>query len=307
MRLMGPEFVRMLAVVVWGCLLGACEPSTVDDAPSLAVSKAALVNTSYIDLRLRTGTAVAQGSTCGARNEVTPSCKSNSSASDFSFRWMAPYTGSFTYTTHGSNYDTVLVVTDWNSSATLGCNDNAPGGSTSGVSVNLSAGQEVSITVDGAGWSCGKFQLNITGVQLSCGACNTPPSPCHEPNGTCSGTTCQYALKAEGASCDAGPPPDQCYESTGTCSAGQCVPNPKPAGTWCDSGNLCMVSACNGAGQCAFVENVVCPYSPCEHSYGCDPFQGCVYEDWCSNAGGICAYGCCRDATFNYCIAPVAW
>ncbi|WP_224366653.1 hypothetical protein [Hyalangium versicolor] len=266
------------------------------------------MNTSYIDLRLRTGTAVGQGSTCGARNEVTPSCNSYGNASDFSFHWIAPYNGSFTFTTNGSNYDTVLVVTDWNSSATLGCNDNAPGsGLASAVTVNLAVNQEVSVTVDGSGWACGRFQLNINGVPLSCGACNTPPTPCHEPNGTCSGTTCNYALKAEGASCNAGAPPGQCYQSTGTCTAGQCINNPKPYGEWCDSGNVCEVAQCNGAGQCVFKENLVCPYDPCQQSYGCDPYQGCVYDDWCSRAGGQCVDNCCRDSTFYYCIAPVAW
>ncbi|HYO65617.1 MAG TPA: ELWxxDGT repeat protein, partial [Archangium sp.] len=112
------------------------------------------------------GPSLAQGNTCGRSNKLAPTCGS-SNAPDQLYRWTAPYTGTFTFTTAGSSYDTVLQLVDPSTGASLGCNDDAPGSRHSSVSVSLSAGQQVRLSVDGYSTSCGAFTLNIHGVSAT--------------------------------------------------------------------------------------------------------------------------------------------
>ncbi len=101
-------------------------------------------------------------------------------------------------------------------------------------------------------------------------SCNTPPTQCYQPTGTCSGGTCAYSLKPAGSSCNDGnacttgdvcnssgtcsgstlacPPPHSysCYQSLpGTCSDGACKYQPKPLGTTCGLNDYC-----DGNGNC---------------------------------------------------------
>jgi hypothetical protein len=276
------------AVPLLCVLCSACEAPVSRVPPeletALAVNASALsVSSSYIDIRLRTGSGVSIGRTCGAANEVSPTCASGQ-ASDFNHHWISPYDGTFTFSTQGAgtNFDTVLQITRWSDSVPLGCGDDASGTLQSSVTLNLAANQELRITVDGKGSACGLFQLDITGVPSTCGPCNTPPSPCHERNGTCSGTTCVYAMKPTGSACDDGnactvsdtcggsgicqgtpmacnSPPGQCYASPGTCNNGTCQYAPKPAGSWCEDGDSCTSSdSCSGSGWCYSGQRVCC-------------------------------------------------
>jgi ELWxxDGT repeat protein len=107
------------------------------------------------------GAAVIQGNTCAALAQITPSCTANALAPDSSFSWTAPSAGTFTFTTEGSSYDTSLEVSNPGTEASLGCNDDTGDSLQSAVTVSLSAGQTVFITVDGYDTECGPFVLNI--------------------------------------------------------------------------------------------------------------------------------------------------
>jgi hypothetical protein len=109
------------------------------------------------------GSPVISSNTCGATNQYTPSC-AYSSASDHSYLWTAPFTGSFTFTTAGAGYDTVLHIYDVSNGAGLGCNDDSNGTLQSSISLTANAGQQLRIVVDGYGGACGSFGLNISGT-----------------------------------------------------------------------------------------------------------------------------------------------
>jgi hypothetical protein len=312
----------MAVAILCGWMGLACAPETMhepleEQGPSLAVDPAELtvqsLTTSYIDIRLRTGSGVSIGSTCRAADEVRPTCAGGSS-SDLNHYWIAPYDGAFTFSTLGGGtlYDTVLQVTDWVTGTPLGCNDDAAGSRQSSVTVNLGANQEVRITVDGKGWSCGRFQLNIQGAKSPCGPCNTPPTSCHQRDGACMGTTCVYALKSTGAACDDGnactqgdtcngggtcqgtplvcdSPPGSCHEPTGTCVNGSCQYPYAPPGAACDDANVCTLNdACDGQGSCTSTQHMECNwYGYC--TYGmCDPTAGCIDVPCEACAGGYC-------------------
>jgi hypothetical protein len=65
--------------------------------------------------------------------------------------------------------------------------------------------------------------------------CNTPPSQCHQPTGSCSAGTCSYSLKPSGSVCNDGN--DCTYSdicgSTGTCNG---TPVVCPGAAYCHGG-----------------------------------------------------------------------
>jgi hypothetical protein len=91
----------------------------------------------------------------------TPSC-AYSAAPDLAYFWTAPYSGTFTFTTSGSSYDTLLHIYNRSTGAALGCNDGSGGTRQSSIALNLSAGPQLRIVVDGYAGNCGNFRLNIT-------------------------------------------------------------------------------------------------------------------------------------------------
>ncbi|WP_437927783.1 LamG-like jellyroll fold domain-containing protein [Sorangium sp. So ce291] len=108
------------------------------------------------------GAPVVTGGTCGAFNEYSPAC-TYSNASDHSYTWTAPSTGTFTFSTKGSAYDTVLLLRNNADGASLGCNDDVNGTAQSSLTVPLVAGQQITIAVDGYAADCGSYKLNISG------------------------------------------------------------------------------------------------------------------------------------------------
>lgn len=112
------------------------------------------------DMGSAVGSPVVQNNTCGSGNHFFSGCGS-SSAHDRAYHWTAPSSGSFTITTAGSSFDTVLQIMNEAQTASLGCNDDSNGTLQSSIALNLSAGQKISIVVDGYGSSCGAFKLNI--------------------------------------------------------------------------------------------------------------------------------------------------
>jgi hypothetical protein len=113
------------------------------------------------DLGSVIGNNVVQGNGCSATNVSTPSC-SSSNAPDVSFTWTAPSAGTFTFTTAGSNYDTILQVQDATTSNPLGCNDDANSSTfQSSLTLTLAVGQRIKLIIDGYSTRCGDYALNI--------------------------------------------------------------------------------------------------------------------------------------------------
>ncbi len=111
------------------------------------------------------------GTTLNGVNKTQGSCSVVSDAPDYSYSFTAPTDGEYTFDTAGSGFDTVLYVLDGAScnGAQLACSDNFSFLSTSALSVPLTAGQTVSVVVDGANGAEGPFMLNVD--QLGGGAC----------------------------------------------------------------------------------------------------------------------------------------
>jgi len=225
------------------------------------------------DLGQALGSPVTTNSTCNRSNDFTPGCAS-SNAPDLSYSWTAPSTGSFTFSTAGSSFDTVLDVRRYNDKVSLGCNDDANGTLQSSVTLSLTAGQTVLVVVDGYGAGCGTFKLNISTVASCPGGCNSPPSQCHQSTGTCSNGTCTYAYKSVGSACNDGrsctandvcngsgscggsstcnSPPNRCYAAPGLCSAS----------STCSYVNLCGSDEVCSGGQCV-PRCTIDPIFPC--------------------------------------------
>lgn len=104
---------------------------------------------------------VVQGSTFGLGDEFTGNCNENE-ASDLTYGFTAPAAGLYTFTTSGSSYDALIYVLDGCGGAELACNDDAPYlGTEAEVQVQLAAGQEVTVVVDGFGPESGDFTLTV--------------------------------------------------------------------------------------------------------------------------------------------------
>src|SRR5687767_1263196 len=58
------------------------------------------------DLGVALGTPVTTNHTSGLTNDYQPTCVANSAAPDASYTWTAPSSGSYTFSTTGSSFDT---------------------------------------------------------------------------------------------------------------------------------------------------------------------------------------------------------
>jgi hypothetical protein len=197
-------------------------------------------------------------STCGLNNGVAPAC-TYSNASEIQFDWTAPSAGTFTFSTAGSNFDTVLVIAPYSTpTSPLVCQNAVSGTGAESASLTLSAGQHILITIDGYAALCGNFVLNVSKNCASpCVSSVCVNSACGV-NGTCVNTALTGATCNDGNVCTTGDvcnssgvcggtpivcaPPGQCY--TSTCSGGSCQVAPGASGTSCSGG------VCNGSGSC---------------------------------------------------------
>lgn len=108
-----------------------------------------------------TGPNVTTGNTAGRSADSTGSC-GGSDAPDVTVGWTVPSSGTWVIDTAGSDFDTVLYVTDGCDGAELACNDDADG-LQSRVTVEATAGQSLIVVVDGFGSGDeGAFVLNIS-------------------------------------------------------------------------------------------------------------------------------------------------
>lgn len=142
----------LLALALAGC-----------DGPAPGPDLAAAQQASYAgDLSDHLGSPVVSGDTTGLDNDLNPPCVGGSSnAADAFYTWFAPVTDTYVFSTAGSSFDTILSVYAPNGSM-LGCNDDSNGTLQSQVTVGLTAGQLVSVAVDGYFAAEGPFQLGIT-------------------------------------------------------------------------------------------------------------------------------------------------
>ncbi len=142
------------------------------------------------------------GMTNGASGD-TGSC-GGADAPEVSYVYFAPRAGTYTFDTFGSEFDTVLYVRN-DTSTELGCNDDSPGGLTkqSRVTLPLTAGQMVSIIVDGFGTESGNYTLRING-NCPLPFRNDPRDLGNAPSVSISGTTTCGTFGFGGVSCGGG-------------------------------------------------------------------------------------------------------
>jgi hypothetical protein len=117
------------------------------------------------DAGSRLGRAIYTGTTVGASHQRAASCGRGASPERL-VRWTAPRAGTFTFdlTGSGRDFDTVLAVLRGDcGGAEAVCNDDASGPQ-SAVRVTVSAGERITLLVEGKDAATGAFQLNAEAV-----------------------------------------------------------------------------------------------------------------------------------------------
>ncbi len=140
----------------------------------------------------------------------------------------------------------------------------------------------------------------------SCGACDSPPSACYAPLGSCDAGVCVYTFVA-GATCDDG---NACTVGD-ICSNGGCAGTPlactTPPPAVCASGTESItydpVGACTG-GVCAYTQHTtMCSGGPCTNgTCSTDPCSGIACNtppSVCFASTGSCTAGSCTYAYAN--------
>lgn len=114
--------------------------------------------------------ASATGNNCGAADDFADvSCSNTTASGDLAYSWTAPTSGTYTFdTSAGSTFDTVLTVREVSDCATeLACDDDSGTDTASTITIDVVAGTEYAIVVDGfyssatATAACGDFTLDI--------------------------------------------------------------------------------------------------------------------------------------------------
>jgi len=131
------------------CLDPACSTDSECDAPCVDDVLTGSLPIAYND------------TTVGGGRDTDPSCSPTSTAKDRSYAFVAPYDGTFTFSTAGSSFDTVIYVLNECGGNEIVCNDDIGGTLQSGVMGPLNAGQRVIVVVDGYGDNEGNFTLTI--------------------------------------------------------------------------------------------------------------------------------------------------
>ncbi|WP_169342560.1 hypothetical protein [Pyxidicoccus fallax] len=183
--------MSVVRVAACAFLLGACgpamegeelkvaEPMVEKDAPSgvpdpdaLEVSEPGMVRAQGIvgELGSLLGSPVTPpyAGISTASNQWYVNCN-NGYSRDIAYTWRVPATGSYTFSTTGSNFDTVLQIRRLsNTSEVLGCNDDTPSTLQSRITLNsLFSGAQLLIIIEG--YDYGEYtdygniaRLNIT-------------------------------------------------------------------------------------------------------------------------------------------------
>jgi subtilisin family serine protease len=139
-------------------------------------------NDDFADAQLLTGAAgaVTGDNTGGTAEPGEPAHAGTPARASIWYRWTAPATGTVTFDTLGSNFDTVLAVyTGANVTGLAGivANDNAPGGLQSRVQFEALSGTTYRVAVDGFAGAVGNVNLTWRVSLLSA------PTPLSPPDG----------------------------------------------------------------------------------------------------------------------------
>jgi hypothetical protein len=313
MRHMKSGWMVLLALAGVGAFAacGAADEATSSQEP---VSSGQVRQESHVDIGSALGPAAASGNLFGGTNSLNPpaSCSTSPGGADISFKWKAPYSDTFTFTTAGSVFDTVLHIYTFNpDTATnlLGCNEDASETVvTSSVSLSLTQDTVVRIVVDSytspLRAAAGSYTLNISSQSPPC---MTTTDPCRTAPGTWNGTSCAFPAAPFGTSCsddDACTTGEVCNGS-GTCTGGQAVTcNLSNASSSCTQ-NGCAINTCNsGYGNCDGNNSNGCETNTDSNTSHCGA---------CNNvcgSGMICRFGgCepqCEPCGGSLCCAPKA-
>ncbi len=132
------------------------------------------------------------GSTQDQIDKLHGSCSAggpNDESPDYAISFTAPSDGEYTFDTFGSAYDTLLYVVEGAAcnGAERACSDNYPGVETSALSLQLGAGETITVVVDGNFGSQGAFNLHVG--QLGGGLCPDADLGSAIPNGTSGDTS----------------------------------------------------------------------------------------------------------------------
>jgi hypothetical protein len=110
------------------------------------------------------GNPMVIGYTVGLTDEFTPTCSFGlSEAPEAAFIWKAPSAGSYSFSTKGSGFDTMLEIFALTGES-IGCNNNdeIEFGTHSRLDLQLEANQQILITLDGWRNYQGAYRLAIT-------------------------------------------------------------------------------------------------------------------------------------------------
>ena len=149
-----------------GCISGAGGGPVVNGCPDRdlgSATGASVVTASIVRCSRRAVSSSVTASTATGDNDLGGTC-GGQQANDMAYGWTAPQSGTVTIDTFGSSYDTVLYVAEGTceSPTELACNDDEGFDLQSEVTVDVTAGDELIIVVDGFGGDDGRFVLNIT-------------------------------------------------------------------------------------------------------------------------------------------------
>jgi hypothetical protein len=141
------------------------EPTTDPAASEIADPRTVSAQSLLGDLNSAVGSPVATYPyISAATNQWSVSCNGGSSR-DIAYVWRAPATGSFSFSTGGSNFDTVLQIRNYKAtSEIMGCNDDAGSSLQSRITLSgLVRGTTLLIIIEGYAGEYGDFaRLNIT-------------------------------------------------------------------------------------------------------------------------------------------------
>ncbi|MCK6574051.1 peptidoglycan DD-metalloendopeptidase family protein [Myxococcota bacterium] len=229
-------------------------------------------------------------------------------------RFTAPSTGLWAIDTEGATYDTVVYVraTCGDVNTELACDDDGGTGTTSAVRVDLNAGDNVFIFVDGYAEN-GAWFLNITSLEETCNGLDDDADGSADE-----GDLCGVGNVCEDGRCVAVPPPEEVCNGRdddgdgsadegelcgvgSVCEGGRCVAVPPPEEVCngrdddgdgaVDEGNLCGAEAVCQNGRCADDRDETSAVETCNGRD--DDGDGAVDEGALCGDGRSCERGVC--------------
>ncbi len=118
-----------------------------------------------MDIGSMVGRAVARGDSTGTMSGFAGAC-GGAEAPESAITWTAPSSGVFTFDTEGTDFDTVLYAFNGSCTGTeIACNDDVVENGAklwSQITLTVSAGQRVTLFVDGYEDQAGPWGLNVT-------------------------------------------------------------------------------------------------------------------------------------------------